>query len=100
MGVQAVLAACDLGEVRVGDQVIAITGDTASVVSASTTEKFLSKQGGLIINEILCKPRNLTLSRAKTPKVLDAAVRPFDEKALPKVVNVKALADKSTRKLP
>ena len=61
--VQAVLSACDHGELALGERVIAVTGDIAAIITASTTEKFLSAAEGLAINEILCKPRNLTLTR-------------------------------------
>lgn len=63
LSIQAVLSACDAGEVAIGERVISIAGDTASIVTASTTRKFLTKEQGLVVNEILCKPRNLTLSR-------------------------------------
>jgi hypothetical protein len=64
LSIQSVLSACDFGAVAIGEKVISITGDTASIVTASTTQKFLTKEQGLVVNEILCKPRNLTLSRA------------------------------------
>lgn len=63
--VQAVLQACDHGAINIGERVISITGDCAAVVTVSTTEKFLSPECGLAINEILCKPRNLTIARRK-----------------------------------
>jgi hypothetical protein len=63
LSVQAVLSACDSGELCPGEQVISITGDSAAIVTAATTTQFLAKVGGLAINEILCKPRNLTLAR-------------------------------------
>lgn len=98
LSVQAVLAACDAGEVPIGDRVLAVTGDTAAIITASTTRRFLSKHGGLVVNEILCKPRNLTISRAKAPQTPDASLKQFDEKALPKVIDVKALSGKPSRK--
>ena len=60
--VQAVLRACDAGAVEAGEKVIAIGGDCAALMTASTTPKFLSKEG-ISINEIFCKPRNLTIAR-------------------------------------
>lgn len=63
--VQAVLSACDHGEVQQGKKVIAISGDTAAIITACNSQKFLSKTDGLVINEILCKPRNLTITRAR-----------------------------------
>lgn len=67
--VQAVLQACDMGAVTIGERVIVISGDCAALVTASNTARFLSTDEGLSINEILCKPRNLTVVRkdAKQP---------------------------------
>jgi hypothetical protein len=61
--IQAVLQACDMGAIRVGEKVVALSGDCAAVITASDTGRFLSHSEGLSINEILCKPRNLTISR-------------------------------------
>jgi hypothetical protein len=98
LGIQAVLSACDLGAVGVGEKVIGITGDTASVITASTTKKFLSKEGGLVVNEILCKPRNLTISRATTPIDASAAAKAIDEKRLAsKIIDLQALPEKNPR---
>lgn len=90
--VQAVLSACDHGEVRQGEKVIAISGDTAAVITACNSQKFLSKTDGLVVNEILCKPRNLTISRARqVEKQAESTVAPkrtenkiLDLKPLPK----------------
>jgi hypothetical protein len=65
--VQAVIQACDMGAVGIGDKVIAMSGDCAAIVTASNSVKFLSREEGLSINEILCKARNLSLTR-KPPK--------------------------------
>ncbi len=59
--IQAVLQACDMGRIEVGQRVIGATGDCAAVITASTTKSAFSKQAGLAVNEILCKPRNPTL---------------------------------------
>jgi len=61
--VQAVLQACDMGAVTIGEKVVVMSGDCAAVMTASTTAKFLSADSGLSINEILCKPRNLSITR-------------------------------------
>jgi hypothetical protein len=61
--VQAVLRACDVGLLNEGDLVIAISGDTAGLFVASTTSHFLNQKGGLQVQEIFCKARNLTISR-------------------------------------
>lgn len=60
--IQGVLVACDLGFVEAGERVIAVSGDCAGLITASTTPKFLTRRG-ISINEIFCKPRNLTVSR-------------------------------------
>jgi hypothetical protein len=67
--IQAVLRACDVGLVGEGERVIAMSGDTAGLFIASTTQHFLNKGNGLQIQEILCKPRNLTISRP-APRIL------------------------------
>lgn len=76
--VQAVLQACDMGAVEIGEKVVVITGDCAVLVTASNTARFLSADGGLSINEILCKPRNLNLTRRlmKQPKQLSGELFP------------------------
>jgi len=62
--IQAVLRACDAGEVAPGERVIAMNGDCAAVMTACMTKKFLTSEG-ISIHEILCKPRNLTIARPK-----------------------------------
>jgi len=71
LAIQAVLQATDSGEVMSGEQVIAFTSDTALVVTASTTKDFLSQSSGLLVNEILCKPKKFTIIRP-TPKLIEA----------------------------
>ena len=61
--VQAVLQSCDMGAVEIGEKVVAITGDCAAIITASNSARFLSRDGGMSINEILCKPRNLSITR-------------------------------------
>ncbi len=63
LGIQAVLQATDMGFVKIGEQVIAVTSDTAVLITASSTEHFLSKTCGLMVNEIICKPRVFSISR-------------------------------------
>jgi hypothetical protein len=60
--VQAVLRACDAGALEQGEAAIAMTGDCAALVTASTTAKFLTPEG-MSIKEIFCKPRNLTIAK-------------------------------------
>jgi hypothetical protein len=84
LAIQAVLQATDADLIRSGEEVIAITADTALVVTASTTCDFLSKSCGLIVNEIICKPRNFTISRPKpkpAPEVLHMS-SPSNEKVI------------------
>jgi hypothetical protein len=64
LAVEAVLQAADAGHVEVGEQVIAATGDTALLVTASTTRLFLAKDSrGFCVNEIICKPRVFSMTR-------------------------------------
>lgn len=63
LAIQCVLQAADCGLVDSGEQVIAVTGDTALLVTASTTQNFLSKECGLMVNEVICKPRSFTRTR-------------------------------------
>ncbi len=80
--VQAVLQACDMGAINIGEKVVVITGDCAALVTASNTARFLSADNGLSINEILCKPRNLSLTRriAKEPKQVSGELFPVEKK--------------------
>jgi hypothetical protein len=79
--IQAVLQACDMGAINIGEKVVVISGDCAALVTASTTARFLSTDNGLSINEILCKPRNLSLTRrpAKQPKQLSGELFPSEK---------------------
>jgi hypothetical protein len=81
--VQAVLQACDMGAVNIGEKVVVMSGDCAALVTASTTARFLSIDKGLSINEILCKPRNLSITRRppKQPRQVSGELFP-PEKAI------------------
>lgn len=72
LAIQAVLQATDAGKVDPGEQVIVATGDTALLVTASTTRMFLTKdERGLAVKEIICKPRIFDRSRKSLrPKLL------------------------------
>jgi hypothetical protein len=64
LAIQAVLQATDAGKVDPGELVIVATGDTALLVTASTTHLFLMRdERGLSVNEIICKPRVFDRSR-------------------------------------
>lgn len=80
LAIQCVLQAADYGLIEQGEQVIAVTGDTALLVTASTTKHFLSKQLGLMVNEVICKPRNFTRTRPQQAKL---AVKSEPEIQLP-----------------
>ena len=84
-GVQAVLQACDHGLIEVGEKVIAVTGDSAAVVTASTTGKFLTRDEGLAIHEIICKPRNLTIARGKPAVALEQSRSLFEQDNVPRL---------------
>ncbi|HVG26075.1 MAG TPA: hypothetical protein VM865_00610 [Acidobacteriaceae bacterium] len=68
LAIQAVLQACDMGHVQVGEVAIVATGDCALLVSASSSAMFLSVERGLCVLEILCKPRRFDISRPKPPQ--------------------------------
>ena len=76
--IQAVLRACDVGLLDEGELVIAMSGDTAGLFVASSTQHFLNAQNGLQVQEIFCKARNLTISR---PRPI-ALAEPQQQKAL------------------
>lgn len=74
LAIQAVLQATDAGEVDPGEQVIVATGDTALLVTASTTHHFLRKdERGLSVNEIICKPKAFDRSRKPIAHQLSAS---------------------------
>ncbi|MDR3715207.1 MAG: hypothetical protein P4L51_20535 [Puia sp.] len=74
LAIQAVLQATDAGMVDAGEHVIVATGDTALLVTASTTRLFLMKdERGLAVNEIICKPRIFDRSRKPLPPRLIAS---------------------------
>jgi hypothetical protein len=82
LGVQAVLQACDMGAVNIGERVVVITGDCAALMTASNTARFLSADGGLEINEILCKPRNLSRTRKPAKQTVKTSGELFPEKEI------------------
>jgi len=81
--IQAVLQACDHGLIEIGEKVIAITGDCAAVVTASTTNKFLTRDEGMSVNEIICKPRNFTIARGAPGTAAEQTKSLFEEEGVP-----------------
>lgn len=67
--VQAVLMACDAGEISPGEHVVVLTSDTSLIVRAAPTSRFLSD---LIIRQLICKPAFLTIG--KKEKGIDTPV--------------------------
>ncbi|MGD0570386.1 MAG: hypothetical protein ABSA78_18440 [Candidatus Sulfotelmatobacter sp.] len=61
--IQAVMIACDAGEVGWGEHVIALTSDTAILAQAAPTRQMLRD---LAVREILCKPVIYDIGRAET----------------------------------
>ncbi|MEW6663537.1 MAG: hypothetical protein ACOY9Y_09825 [Bacillota bacterium] len=61
--VQAILMACDTGAISEGEDVIAMASDTAIVARSSSTRYMFHPSRGLIVREILCKPRHYDISR-------------------------------------
>jgi len=79
--IQSVLQACDHGLVEIGEKVVALTGDCAAVITASTTGKFLTRDEGMSINEIICKPRNLTIARGAPDKAAEQTETLFERQS-------------------
>jgi uncharacterized protein len=62
--IQSVLMACDAGEIETGQRVISLSADTAVVALASRTETLLSPFDGLLVEHIICRPRQYSVSKA------------------------------------
>jgi len=60
--IQAVLMACDAGEIEIGEHVVVMTSDTALIVRAAPTARLLTD---LIVRQIICKPAFLTVAKAE-----------------------------------
>jgi uncharacterized protein len=60
--VQAVLMACDAGEVSLGEHAVVMTSDTSLLVRAAPTARLLTD---FIVREILCKPVFLTIGKTE-----------------------------------
>jgi uncharacterized protein len=61
--IQAIMIACDAGEVEWGEHVIALTSDTAVLAEAAPTRRMLTD---LAVREILCKPAIYDIGRGET----------------------------------
>lgn len=61
--VQAVMQACDMGAVQIGEQVIAMSGDWAVLMTASNTKSAFTRKDGISVNEIFCKPSRFDICR-------------------------------------
>jgi hypothetical protein len=80
LAIQAVLQAADAGYVDIGEQVIVATGDTALLVTASTTRLFLTKDSrGFAVNEIICKPHSFDLTRKSYTPQLPVSAHPVNQ---------------------
>lgn len=66
--IQAITLATDFGAIEPGEDVIAMSADTAIVATGASTRFLFHPQLGMEIREIICKPRSLTLTRGG-PKV-------------------------------
>lgn len=79
--IQAVLMACDAGEVQEGEHVISLTSDTSIIARASATSNLLTD---FVVREILCKPIVLTVSkRENSASVQTNDSLPANQKELP-----------------
>ena len=61
--VQAILMACDAGEIEVGEHVVSLASDCAILAQATSTRRMLRE---LTIREIICKPAILSITRGET----------------------------------
>jgi hypothetical protein len=81
--VQAVLMACDAGELAIGEHVVVMTSDTALVVRAAPTSRLLTD---LIVREIICKPAFLTVAkgekRLQSPQEIEPESHAIDAAAV------------------
>lgn len=59
--IQAVTMATDAGIIEPGEEVIAMSADTAIVAKAASSRYLFHPIQGMEIREIVCKPRHLTL---------------------------------------
>jgi hypothetical protein len=95
--VQAVMIACDAGEVDWGEHVIAMTSDTAILAQAAPTRQMLRD---LAIREILCKPVIYSVGRGEKADQLlsetDEAVE-LQEKKEPKALEGELVPPKKNR---
>jgi hypothetical protein len=76
--VQATLMACDAGLIEHGDEVVALTSDTAVAVRACRSESFLSPLDGLLVGHIICRPTRYTISK-RIHETITAAQSPSEE---------------------
>jgi hypothetical protein len=60
--VQAVLMACDAGEIEIGEHVVVMTSDTALIARAAPTSRLLQD---LVVRQIICKPAFLTVTKSE-----------------------------------
>lgn len=77
--VQAILMACDAGEVAPGEHVISMTSDTAILAQAAPTANMLR---GLAVREVMCKPAIYSIGRKES---VDQLAMPLD---MPSSMNV------------
>jgi uncharacterized protein len=81
--VQAIVMACDAGEVGLGEHVIALSSDTAILAQATSTTRMLEE---LVIREVLCKPVVFSVGRKETAERLPVQMElnvGVEPKALP-----------------
>jgi hypothetical protein len=62
--IEGAVAACEKGIVRAGECVIAMSADTAMIITTSDIKYF---PGAFVIREILCKPAILDITRKEKP---------------------------------
>jgi len=70
--VQAVLMACDAGEIVIGEHVVVMTSDTSLIARAAPTVRLLTD---FIVREIVCKPAFLTIAKSEKPELASPAMQ-------------------------
>ncbi|MCR4398698.1 MAG: hypothetical protein NUV93_07030 [Firmicutes bacterium] len=65
--IQSILMATDAGEVEPGEEVAAMSADTAIVATGALSHWLFHPEEGMEVREIVCKPRVLTVSKNRKP---------------------------------
>jgi len=83
LAVQAVLMACDAGEVKKGEHVISLTSDTSILVRSAPTSHLLTD---FIVRETFCKAVFMDISKKESGLTLDAGSQATIDAETPKLL--------------